>query len=45
MEDLNHWATVAASWITLIGAGVKLIRDWLPKIRESLKQWKATRKR
>ncbi len=45
MEDLNAWVTTAGSWITVLKFGAWLFRKLAPKIRESLRQWRATHKR
>ena len=45
MEDLNSWVAVLAGWITLIQGAIKAAKWLMPKIRESLKIWRTTRKR
>ena len=45
IETLNGWVTTAASWITVITATAAAIKWLAPRIRESLKQWRTTRKR
>lgn len=45
MEDLNEWVAIAAGWLTLIQHAITAAKWLLPKIRESLRQWRATRKR
>ena len=45
MEDINSWVATLAAWLTLLECGYKVLKRLLPKIRESFKQWRATRKR
>ncbi|MBR4153385.1 MAG: hypothetical protein IKT98_10560 [Selenomonadaceae bacterium] len=45
MEDLNSWVASIAGWMTVLQGGWKLGKWLIPKIRESLRIWRATRKR
>ena len=40
IEDLNSWVATAAGWITLINTTAAVLKWLVPKIRESLRQWR-----